>query len=293
MTTMTRPAAAVIYDVRYSRFSGELRPRAASVLALAQSSALRALGIRRSGGAKVWPFLLIAAAFLPAVIAVGVPLIITSVESPLDVLTLGQLLMTTSVVLLAYCATTLPSLLTRERRDRVLTLYFSTAVSPWEYVAGKVISALTLVLLITLGPQLLVLIGGIVVADKPAQWAQDHAGDFPKALLAALLISLYQAAVGLSLGAVTSRRVFAVGGYIALMLVPAAMGLAFGHVTDSSGFLAMDLLHVPYSLAENILPGPDARGMQAPIGLCWAVWSAVLLIGCAVLTNAYRSGRES
>ncbi len=293
MTTAQQRPAAVIHDVRYSKFSGELHSRGVSVLALAQSSALRAVGIRRSGGAKVWPFMLIAAAFLPAVVAVCVPLFIKTVTSPLDVLTLGELLTSTSVVLLAYAATTLPSLLTRERRDRVLALYFSTAVSPAEYVAGKVLAAVGLLLLITLGPLLLVLLGSIVVADHPAQWAQRHAGDFPKVVLAALIVSVYQAAVGLSLGALTSRRVFAVGGYVALMLVPAGMGVAFAHVTSSANYLGLDLLRIPYTLATTMLPGRAATSMQAPVPLAWGVWAAVLLVGAAVLANAYRSGQRS
>ena len=75
MTVPQQSPAAVIHDVRYSRFEGQLQSRGAAVAALARSSAGRALGIRRSTGAKLWPFLLIAVIFAPPLVAVLVPVL--------------------------------------------------------------------------------------------------------------------------------------------------------------------------------------------------------------------------
>lgn len=283
------PATAVIHDIRYSRFEGQLRPRVFAVLALARSSALRALGVRRSAGAKVWPFLLVAGAWFPAGVAVAVPLFISAIASPLDVLSYYALLNIEAVVVLAYGATTVPSLLTRERRDRVLSLYFSTALSPVEYVVGKLLAALALLLLVVLGPLLLVWAGGVLVADAPLDWARDHAGDLPGVVGAALLVVVYQAVVGLAVGAMTSRRVFAIGAYVAVMLVPAAVGGVLFGVSNQDGFLVLDLLHVPVWLGGLAL-GED---VPAPAGLLWAVWAVLGAGGLALLALRYRSGHDA
>jgi ABC-2 type transport system permease protein len=163
---MTGPAAR-LYDVRYSRFTGERQGRLSSVLALARSSATRALGLRRTTGSKVWPFLLIGAAHLPAIAAIGVPLLFEEAPPPLTLVSYSSLLAIIAPMLVAFAATTLPSLLTRERRDRVLSLYFSTAVSPKEYLAGKVLTAVGLMSLVTLSPLLLLLVGSVLTADTP------------------------------------------------------------------------------------------------------------------------------
>lgn len=288
---MSAPAA-VIHDIRYSRFAGTLNPRWRSVVSLAQSSGLRALGVRRTAGAKVWPFLLVLAAFLPAVIAVGVPLILTSISTPADLFSLSQMLATTSIVVLAFVATTLPSLLTRDRHDRTLTLYFSTAVATYEYVLGKILAAISLVMLVTFGPLLVMLLGDILVAKQPGSWAQHHLDWFGRAFVAGLIIAVFHASIGLALGAMTNRRVFAVGGYVALMLVPAGLGAVFTNITGSRNYLALDLLHVPIALAQRVLPGQDAL-IDFPQGpLLWLVWGGVLLFGAGVLVLRYHKAAE-
>ncbi|NHC43874.1 ABC transporter permease [Motilibacter aurantiacus] len=294
MTAPTRPPA-VLYDIRYSRFTGQLRPRVYAVLALARSSALGALGVRRSTGAKIWPFLLVVVAYAPAVVAVGIPLLVPDNDEftePLDFVSYYELLALIATPLLAYVATTIPSLLTRDRRDRVLTLYFSTALSAWEYVLGKVIAALLLILLVTLGPLLVLLVGGALVSDSPIDYVGDHAGDLPKVVLAGMLLALFHAGWGLAIGSLTPRRVFAVGGYLGVMLVASTLGGAVASISNSDAFLAFVLPIVPIDMTASFLDTPEGN-VTAPQGLLWTVWLVVVLGAAAVLWRRYRGGRES
>jgi ABC-2 type transport system permease protein len=294
--TSDRPPA-VIHDVRYSRFSGDLRPRVYAVLALARSSAMRALGIRKSAGAKVWPFLLVACAFLPAVVAVAVPLLGSGAVSPLEVISYWDLLGVISLVLVAYGATTLPSLLTRERRDRVLSLYFSTALSPAEYVAGKILAALALLLFVTLGPMLVLFVGGILVAPSPVEWMGDTIGDLPGIVLAALVFSLHHTAIGLALGALTGRRIFAIGGYLAIMLVSTSLAITLYFVGgENRSTLLIDMVGLPSAATLDLLnePLPDIGSEPiAPIGSAWVVWAVVVVVGLAVVMARYRKGQDA
>ncbi len=282
---------ARLYDVRYSRYEGLREPRRSSVLELARSSGARALGLRRSAGAKVWPFLLLAAAYLPVVVSVGIPLLTNGSLTPSELLSYPQLLGVLTPVLIAYTATTLPSLLTRERRDRVLSLYFSTAVSAPEYLAGKLLAAVGLMSLVTLLPLVALLLGTVLTADAPLDQLREDGGDLPALVLGGLVVALCFAALGLLAGALTAKRVFAVGGLLAVLLVtPLASGLAYS-ITDEPDVLALDLSQVGQRAAATLLPGPRPEGDPPAGGLVWLMWTAVVVLAAGVLAARYR-GRD-
>lgn len=284
---MTAPAAR-LHDVRYSRYTGAREPRRRAVLALARSSAGRALGLRRSAGAKVWPFLLLGAAHLPVLVAVGLPLLVSESITPSEVLSYPQLASVLTLVVLAFTATTVPSLLTRERRDRVLSLYFSTALSRGEYVLGKVLAAVSLVACVSLSPMLLLFVGTIVTATAPWQQLRSDVGDLPAVLAAGVVLAVYPAALGLLAGALTAKRVFAVGGLLAVLLVtPVLSGLAAA-LTDRRDLLALDLAEAPARAASTLLPGSVAETDPPAAVLVWSVCAAVVCLSAVVLLVVYR-----
>ncbi|MCW2716171.1 MAG: hypothetical protein JWN88_3218 [Frankiales bacterium] len=289
--TASAPAAR-LYDVRYSRYEGVREPRWRSVLALARSSAGRALGLRRTAGAKVWPFLLLAAAHLPVVVAVGLPLLFSDAPAPRDLLSYEQLLGVLTAVFVAFSATTLPSLLTRERRDRVLSLYFATALSPREYVVGKVLAAVLLMALVCLVPLLALFVGTVLTAQSPWQQLRSDGGDLPALLAGGVVLAVYFAALGLIAGSLTSKRVFAVGGLLAVLLVtPVLSGLAFA-ISDDRDLLALDLSQAPLRAAATLLPGNPFEPNPPADPLVWGVCGLVVLLAAAVLALTYRGGGE-
>ncbi|WP_369051895.1 hypothetical protein [Kineococcus terrestris] len=280
---------AVLHDIRYSRWSGTLRPRRSAVAAFVASGVRRPLGLRRSAGAKVWPFLLLGAAYLPALAVVAVPLLVPAVPvQPTELISYPQLLATNAVVLLAFTATSVPSMLTRDRRDRVLSLYFATALSWLEYVTGVVLAALALLAIIVLGPMLVLFVGSVATADEPLRWLGDTAGELPRIVAAAALVAAFHAALGLAAGSLTSRRVFAVGGYLAVVLVGPALANLLAAVTGEEWPLAFDPATGPVRLATSVLDGTAGTG-----ALGWAVWAAVVVAGCAVLALKYGRGSDA
>jgi len=284
---------ARLYDVRYSRYAGDREPRWRGVLALARSSATRALGVRRTRGAKVWPFLLVVCAHLPAVAALGIPLLFDDAPPPLELVSYVDLLMIITPVLVAFAATTLPSLLTRERRDRVLSLYFSTAMSPGEYLAGKALAAVALMSLVTLSPLLVLLVGSIVTADAPLDLVRDYAGHVVPVLAGGAVVALYFAALGLLAGSLTAKRLFAVGGLLAVLLVTPVVSGLVATLSDRPEIFAGDLAFAPLRAASTVLPlgdfGEDDGMEQPPDGLVWAVVGGVVLLAAVVLPLRYRT----
>lgn len=292
MTAPSPEPAARLYDVRYSRYDGGHEPRWRAVVSLARSSAARSLGLRKSTGAKLWPFLLVTAAFLPAVVAVGVPLLAPGAPPPQEILSYRQLLSVTLLVVVAFAATTLPSLLTRERRDRVLSLYFSTALSGKEYLLGKVLAATGLMLLVSLGPLLALFLGTVLTAQAPLDRLRDDIGDLPGIVAAGVVVALFYAALGLAAGSLTPKRVFAVGGLLGLLLVsPVLAGLTYD-LSQSDSALAIDLAQASAYAAATLLPGTAEDRPLPPDALVWAVTLGVIALAALLLVLRYGRGDD-
>src|SRR6476661_3112147 len=120
--------SARLEDTRYARYDGVRRAPWFAVVSLARWSAFGALGARKSWRAKFLPVTLTLIAFLPAFAVLAIRAIV------------GQI----------FAAILCPELLCPDRRDNVLSLYLSTAVSRFTYVVGKLIAALVPLLGLTL-----------------------------------------------------------------------------------------------------------------------------------------------
>jgi ABC-2 type transport system permease protein len=272
---MTGPIDARIYDVRYQRYSGELRSRFRSVLAFIRAGWLRALGIRRSAGSKVWPFFLVACVYLPVIVVTAVAAIgrdAVDNRAPAAIMSYATFLSSTGLAVIVFIASTVPSLLTKDRRDHVLSLYFSTALSRPEYLIGRIVSAFLLGLFMTLGPMLLLFIASVLVAERPLDYLQSHIDDVPRFLAAALLISLYHALVALCIGSLTPRRTIAVGAYLVILLISGALagGLAAGF--HNATINIANLATLPYEVGNAVLHKsldyPTSRGVIAFVIVC-------------------------
>ena len=134
---------AEIRDVRYTRYGGERRGRLAGVMSLARWGALRSLGARRGWKAKLIPIALAVLALGPAIIVLGVRALFAD-QTGIDLteaLPFSGYQGIIGVLILLFAAVTTPELLCPDRRDGTLSLYFSTAVSRREYLAGRVLAA--------------------------------------------------------------------------------------------------------------------------------------------------------
>jgi ABC-2 type transport system permease protein len=284
---------ARIYDVRYQRYEGATRTRPSAVWSFARSGWLRALGIRRAATAKIWPFLLVTLAFAPVIVVIAIPAFAKGLnggKAPTELMSYAQYLNVLAMVVVVFVASTIPMLLTKDRRDRVLSLYFSTSMSRLEYVVGRALSSLWLVLMVTLLPMLLLFLGSVLVVDHPGTYFRHHVGVLPRVLLAGLLVAVYQAAVGMAVGAMTARRVFAVGTYLALMLVSSVLGGILAGTTKHDNFLVVSLFLTPYNLVDRVL---DDEVAYTP-WLSGVAYAAVVLLCAGVVAVRYarKGGQE-
>ncbi len=283
-----------VEDLRYTSYDGERRGSVACVAALTRQSALHALGFGRSWRAKFIPLGLIALCFGPAIVVLGLrALFAQQFPEPLtDLVPYEAYYNVISIGILALAGVVAPDLLCPDRRDRVLDLYFATAVSPRQYLVAKLAAALVPLLGVTLAPVLFLFGGNVLFALHPFGYLQDHLGDLARIVTAGFVIASFYGLLGLAASSLTARRAFAMGGLVGLLIASSATGgvLVEGLGADSSAQL-LALPAIPIVLAERIFPdGDDLVGVGTAGWLL--AYAAVCVVALAVLLFRYRGSDE-
>ena len=168
--------SARLEDIRYARYDGVRRPPWFALVSLARWSALGALGARKSWRAKFLPITLTLIAFLPAFAVLAIRAIVgqSFADRFPELIPYRQYLTEIGLDVTIFAAILCPELLCPDRRDNVLSLYLSTAVSRFTYVAGKFLAALVPLLCLTLLPVLLLFVGNTFFADSATSYLADH-----------------------------------------------------------------------------------------------------------------------
>ncbi len=287
MTTDAR-----VVDVAYSRYDGPRAGRLGAIWSLARWSSLRALGARRGWKAKLIPITLTLLAFAPALVILGLRALFGTssfTTSLANGLPYSNYSTATAIVILVFSVVITPELVCPDRRDRTLSLYFSTAISRGGYVIGKIVAALLPLLLVTLAPPLLLYAGNLLFAVHPVGYLDKHAADVLRIIGAGLVIAVFYALVGLAISSLTGRRAFAVGGYLAFLVIPTIVGGVLGHALNERYVRLLAFAAAPIQTARGLYPGYTDRGH-----ISVAVWAAtsVELMVVAIVVLAVRYGRD-
>jgi ABC-2 type transport system permease protein len=283
--------SARLEDVRYARYDGARRPAWYAVISLARWSALGALGARKSWRAKFLPITLTLIAFLPAFAVLAIRAIVGQrfADRFPELIPYRQYLTEIGLTVTIFAAILCPELLCPDRRDNVLSLYLSTAVSRLTYVVGKFLAALVPLLCLTLLPVLLLFVGNVFFADSATDYLADHWPDALRIVASGLLLASYVSLLGLAVASLTSRRAFALGGYAALMLIPTYVGgaLVFGAGLDRHLQLIM-LGRLPIAATRSLYPGDQGEARALEGWWWWAACGVVMAVSAACLWRRYR-----
>ena len=287
MTTEARVA-----DVAFSRYDGERSGRWAAIWSLARWSALRALGARRSWKAKIIPVALTLLAFAPALVILGFRALFGTsslTRSVANALPYANYASAISVVILVYSVILIPELVCPDRRDRTLSLYFSTAIGRSDYVIGKILAAVLPLCALTLLPPLLLYVGNLLFAVHPVGYLENHPGDPFRIIGGGLVIAITYGLIGLAISSLTSRRAFAVGGYLAFLAIPTIIGGVLAHALNERYLRLLAFAAAPQQTSRGLYPGYTDRGNISP-----GVWASVSieLIVVAIAVLALRYGRD-
>lgn len=283
--------SARIHDVRYRPYEGEVRGSThRAVASMAKWSALRSLGARRPWTAKVVPIGLILIALGPAVTVLGLKALLggeIAEQLPTDVVPYAFYYTFIGFAIWAYAAIVIPETICPDRRSRVLDLYLSTAMSPREYVLGKIVASLVPLLAVTTLPLLILYVGNVFFATHPLGYIEDHLREVPAILVGGVLIAFVYTLMGLAVSSLTSRRAFASVGFILLIVISGMVSGVLAEVADlGSNARILNLQALPVWLAQIMIGGEQISGGDGPFVAANRPELAPLLVANAIVIAA-------
>lgn len=198
-----------VYDRGYQHYLGERQGRRAAYWALITYSMKRAMGIKKSWTSKVIPFLLYLAVAGTVLIVIGIEAFLPDSVSD-EVMSFPDYFNFIFLIEGAFVATIAPEMLCGDRRERVLNLYFSRAITRLDYILAKVLATAILTTTIAVIPAVLLWLFRQLLADKPITAITDNADQLGKIVVIGLAISLYLGTIGLMVSSFTGRKSIAV-----------------------------------------------------------------------------------
>jgi ABC-2 type transport system permease protein len=208
-----------IYDLGYRHFDGARIGRRGTLLTLYVHGLRSCFGLGRRATSKIFPFALAIFAFVPAIIQLGVGAIVSGAAQHVDVFKHEDYFTYVRVVLVLFCATVAPELVGRDQRNRTLSLYFSRAVSRFDYAISKFAALTTAMLVLTLGPQLLLFVGNGMAGDDLSGYISDKWDLVFPIFAGSLLVSAVIAAVGLCIAAYLPRRAYSSAAIVGVFII--------------------------------------------------------------------------
>ena len=218
-------AGGNIYDLGYRGYDGPRFGRLTVALGLLRQTLREAYGIGRGGRAKIAPFLLLILNTLPALLAVGITALARQAgagdalgdANPIRHDTYWSL---TSTLVMLFCAAQALELFGRDQRYGVLPLYFSRVLTRVDYALARTAGLFIAILIVTVTPQLLLSVGGILAASDPITGLGKELPEIPRYLTVCVLGSGVFAGVSAVIASYTPRRAYSVAAIIALFIVP-------------------------------------------------------------------------
>lgn len=218
-----------VYDLGYQHYTGQRLGRSHAVRALTLYSIKRGLGIKKKWTSKIMPVLLYTAAFIPAIIVSGI-LAFAPGEINFNYHNLQDIV---GIVLLIFAAALAPEMLSDDRRENVLSLYFSRSITRLDYLLAKLLAMAILMGTLAFGPALLLFFANVFLAGSPISYFFDHLGDLGRILINGTLASTFLAAISLAVAAHTNRKGVATGLIIGGSLVLSGIAEALYEALDS------------------------------------------------------------
>jgi ABC-2 type transport system permease protein len=265
-----------IYEGGYQHYRGERRGQWAAISSVIRQTVQRVMGLRRPARAKVLPFLSVIIAYLPAAVFIGIVALIPrrTAEFVLPEYSEYYGFITSAIVL--FVVFTAPEALCPDRRFRVLSLYLAAPLTRTTYLLAKAMSIASVLLLVTLGPPLLLLVGRVVQGDGP-DGPLGFLGVFARIGAAGVSMALFYAAVSVAVSSLTDRRAFAAGGtLLAIIGTSIVAGVLVGVRQWGDGWFLVNLNVPPLELVARIYgrPGELPGVSTAVVAVSVAGWTA-------------------
>jgi len=200
-----------IYEGGYRHYDGPRLGPSAAVRSVVKETMQRVMGLRRPARYKVLPFLSVIIAYLPAIVFLGIVALLPKRVHADFVPEYFRYYGFITAAILLFVVFTAPEALCPDRRYRVLSLYLAAPLTRFTYLLAKAIAVASILLLVTLGPPLVLLLGRVAQSEGP-HGVTGFLSVFAHIALAGVAMSVFYTAVSMGIASLTDRRAFATGG---------------------------------------------------------------------------------
>jgi len=291
-------ASSSIYDLGYRHYEGVRVGRRGTLLTLYTHGLRSCFGLGRRATSKIFPWALAIFAFVPAIIQLGVGAVVSGFDQKIELFKHEDYFTYVRIILVLFCATVASELVGKDQRTRTLSLYFSRAVSRFDYTFAKFAALTSAMLVLTLGPQLLLFIGNGMAADDLGGYTHDNWDLVFPIIAGSLLVSAVIASVGLCIAAYLPRRAYATAAIVGTFILTLAIANILMETIDPA-VARFFLLGSPIAWEGAILwlfrVDPNGRSVLADADLGgWVYLLAVLgTIAATFALTLRRFGRVS
>jgi ABC-2 type transport system permease protein len=263
-------AAGTIYDLGYQRYDGVRLGRGNAIRTLLGFSFRAAFGVGRGGRAKIIPFAVMALVFVPALIQVAIAAAASGFQGAgFTAISYSRQVSQTVFLLALFAAAQAPELVVTDRQQRVLSLYLSRPLGATDYALAKLGAFLLALLLLTLGPQIVLIAGTAMISETPWAALMAERTQLWPIVATATLAAAYIAVVALALAALASRRAYGTAAVMAFfLLLPAAATIGRRAVEgEMRRYVALgNPFAVLNGLASWLLGAPSTIGLSMRAG---------------------------
>ena len=249
-------STARIVDRSYRPYEGARGGVGTSMLTVLKHSIQRSLGIKRTIWQKVLPAFTIAISFIPAIVYIGLAALIPADNRPDELLpSYAEYYGFITTGLVVFTSFVAPEVLCTDRRTGMLGLYLASPLDRNTYLISKAAAVASVLAVVTMGPQLLMLVAYALIGDGPGG-PLDYLVLVLRILLAGLSVSVLYTALSLAVSSFTARRA-AASATIILMLLTSAIFVS--SLTDQEGgagwspnLVVFDFITLPLALVFHI-----------------------------------------
>ena len=269
-----------VFDLGYKPYTGPRLGRSGAIRAMIKDGIRRVMGIRRKARKKVYPWVLVALATLPAIVFVGLAFFMNTfspdAESPFG--GHAEYLALSGAIVMLFVALAAPELLISDREQGVLSVYSSRPMTAWDYIGARAGALAAVVASFVIFPNLLMYLGFAALDSRGLGSALvGNLDDLAKVLATTAAYIVGYGAPALLISTYAKRSGPAAGIYLAIMFGSAAFGSAFSNVNFAGaryGTLLAFLQHPEVIRAWVFGQAQTA----APIDAGFEPWASLLVI---------------
>lgn len=285
----------VVYDLGYQPYDGQRLGRAGAIKAMVKDGLRRTFGIRRKARKKVYPWSLVALAFLPAAVFVGLSFAISSfapdAESPFG----GhpEYIGLVGTVIILFVASAAPNLLISDREDGVLAVYSSRPLTAWDYIWGRAGALAGVAAAFFLLPNLIMYVGFAALDDRGfASALLNNLDDLAKVAITMVAYVIGYGAPALLISTYARRVGPAAGTYLAIIFISPAFAEMFRNLNFAGSRYGtlISLLQHP-EVVRNWVFDQSQRNIPM-ISVGFEPWLSAVIIGLLGVATVYLMARR-